>query len=73
MAQRRSRLLATARGDPRQENELAFAQRKLEGNYGKVYCWLGGWRDAVQAGQEVLVWKRPIPAAVLYLVVHGLF
>ena len=55
------------------ENELAFAQRKLEDNYGKVFRRLERWRYAFEAGQEVLVWKRPVLAAALYLAVHGIF
>ena len=64
---------ASRDGDRRQEHQLAFAQRKLEENYGKVCEWLGPWRSAVQAVQEVLVWRRPVSAALLYLALHGLF
>lgn len=55
------------------ENELAFAQRKLEENYGKIYRRLDQWRGTLQAGQEVLVWRRPVPAVLLYVAVHWLF
>ena len=55
------------------ENELIFAQRKLEDNYGKVYRQLDQWRGALVTIQEVLAWKRPVPAALLYLAVHWLF
>lgn len=60
-------------GDLDQENQLAFAQRKLEDNYSKVYRQLNQWRGALEIVQEVLVWKRPIPAAFLYLAVHWVF
>lgn len=56
-----------------QESELAFAQRKLEDIYGKVHRQLSQWRGALEVVQEVLVWKRPVPAALLYLAVHWLF
>ena len=54
-------------------SELAFAQWKLEENYGKVYQRLGQWRGVLEAGQEVLVWRRPVPAVLLYVCVHWLF
>lgn len=56
-----------------QESELVFAQRKLEDNYRKVYRQLNQWRGALETIQEVLTWKRPVPAALLYLAVHWLF
>ena len=55
------------------ENELVFAQRKLEENYGKVCVGLAKWRTAFDVGQEVLVWKRPVLAALLYIGVHAVF
>jgi hypothetical protein len=54
-------------------SELAFAQRKLEENYGKVCRRLEPWRETLEVGQEVLVWKRPVPAVLLYVAVHWLF
>ena len=62
-----------ARGDRPTENQFAFAQRKLEENYSKVYRALVKWQTVFDVGQEVLVWKRPVLAAVLYLAVHALF
>lgn len=62
-----------ARGDRPAENEFAFAQRKLEENYSKIYRVFVKWRTVFDVGQEVLVWKRPVLAAVLYLAVHALF
>lgn len=55
------------------QNELVFAQRKLEENYGKVYRRLEPWRDAIQTGKEVLVWKRPVLSVLLYAVTHWVF
>ena len=73
---RRSDPSASPREDrpPQQpESDLAFTQRKLEGNYISLYERLDQWRSAIQAGQEVLVWRRPVHTAVLYLAVHTIF
>ena len=60
-----------ASGGP--NSELAFAQRKLEENYAKVCRRLEPWRESLEVGQEVLVWKRPVPAVLLYVAVHWMF
>ena len=72
---RTGRLMALPgnRGSRPPESELAFTQRRLEELYGKVCRQLGPWRSIVDAGQEVLLWRRPVYAVLVYLGVHWLF
>ena len=53
-------------------SELA-AQEKLEGFYADTYRRLWRWRDAIMVGQEVLVWRKPLASAFLYVAIHWMF
>ncbi len=53
--------------------QAVFAQRKLEELYEKTYRRLWPHREAVRSAQEVLVWRRPVAATLLYLGIHWIF
>ena len=59
-------------GISRTEQEI-FAQQKLEDLFKKTYRRLYEYRNAVGFVQEVLVWRRPFAAAVLYGAIHWVF
>ncbi len=53
--------------------QAIFAQEKLERIYLKTYGYLRPYKGAIELAQEVLVWKKPIASALLYIVIHWMF
>ncbi len=54
-------------------HQAKFAQQKLERIYARTYVYLRPYKGAVELAQEVLVWKKPVASALLYIAIHWMF
>lgn len=53
--------------------QALFIQQKLEKIYKKTHELLAPYRRVIELFEDVLVWKKPIPSIVMYIVIHWIF
>ena len=53
--------------------QAIFAQEKLEKIFAKTYRYLRPYKGAVELAEEVLVWKKPLASALVYIAIHWIF